>query len=48
MDTDLGHIRSAAAHAQAATTSRDSRGAVGKSRRVAGMRRAYRQTQNEP
>ncbi|ACA18638.1 phage integrase [Methylobacterium sp. 4-46] len=39
---DLDHIRSAAAHAQTATTQRYSRGAVGKSRRVAEMRLAYR------
>ncbi|WP_336490833.1 integrase [Methylobacterium nigriterrae] len=44
---DLDHIRSAAAHSQAATTQRYSRGAVGKSRRVAEMRLAYRQAQNE-
>lgn len=39
---DLDHIRSAAAHAQTATTQRYSRGALGKSRRVAELRLAHR------
>ncbi|GJD65636.1 integrase [Methylobacterium frigidaeris] len=43
---DLDHIRSAAAHSQAATTQRYSRGAVGKSRRVAELRLAHRAMRN--
>ncbi|WP_336490974.1 hypothetical protein [Methylobacterium nigriterrae] len=43
----LDHIRSAAAHSQTSTTQRYSRDALGKSRRVAEMRLAYRQAQNE-
>ncbi|MER2269734.1 integrase [Methylobacterium oxalidis] len=43
---DLDHIRSAAAHSQTSTTQRYSRGAVGKSRRVAEMRLAYRSLRN--
>ncbi|AWN39693.1 integrase [Methylobacterium durans] len=43
---DLDHIRSAAAHSQTSTTQRYSRGAVGKSRRVAEMRLAYRCLRN--
>lgn len=39
---DPDHIRSAAAHAQTATTQRCSRGALGKSRRVAELRLAHR------
>ncbi|GJD99971.1 integrase [Methylobacterium isbiliense] len=42
---DLDHIRSAAAHAQTATTQRYSRGALGKSRRVAELRLAHRAAQ---
>ena len=43
---DLDHIRSAAAHTQTATTQRYSRGALGKSRRVAEMRQALRAARN--
>ncbi|KMO18027.1 hypothetical protein [Methylobacterium platani] len=43
---DLDHIRLAAAHSQAATTQRYSRGAVGKSRRVAELRLAHRALRN--
>jgi len=39
---DLDHIRSAAAHSQASTTQRYSRGALGKSQRVAELRLAHR------
>jgi hypothetical protein len=43
---DLDHIRSAAAHTQVSTTQRYSRGAVGKSRTVAGLRLAHRAAKN--
>jgi hypothetical protein len=43
---DLDHIRSAAAHSQMSTTQRYSRGAVGKSRRVAELRLAHRAAKN--
>ncbi|GEP07681.1 hypothetical protein [Methylobacterium oxalidis] len=43
---DLDHIRSAPADSQTSTTQRYSRGAVGKSRRVAEMRLAYRSLRN--
>lgn len=43
---DLDHIRSAAAHSQTSTTQRYSRGAIGKSRRVAELRLAYRNLRN--
>ena len=43
---DLDQIRSAAAHAQTATTQRYSRGAVGKSRTVANLRVAHRAVKN--
>jgi hypothetical protein len=39
---DLDHIRSAAAHSQTSTTQRYSRGALGKSQRVAELRLAHR------
>lgn len=43
---DLDHVRSAAAHAQAATKARYSRGAVKKSRMVAKLRLAHRSVKN--
>jgi hypothetical protein len=43
---DLDHIRSAAAQSQMSTTQRYSRGAVGKSRRVAELRLAHRAAKN--
>ncbi|MGU3538122.1 integrase [Methylobacterium sp. A54F] len=43
---DLDHARAAAAHSQAATTARYSRGAVGKSRKVAELRQAHRSAKN--
>ncbi len=44
---DLDDARSAAAHTQASTTARYSRGAVGKSRKVATLRIAHRAVKNE-
>jgi hypothetical protein len=44
---DLDHIRSAAAHSQASTTQRYSRGALGKSQRVAELRLAHRAARSE-
>lgn len=43
---DLDHVRAAAAHSQASTTARYSRGAVGKSRTVAQLRLAHRAVKN--
>jgi hypothetical protein len=43
---DLDHIRSTAAHAQVSTTLRYSRGAVGKSRKVAELRIGHRTAKN--
>lgn len=43
---DLDHIRSTAAHAQVSTTVRYSRGALGKSRTVAGLRIGHRTAKN--
>lgn len=43
---DLDHVRSAAGHSQASTTARYSRGAVGKSRKVAELRLAHRAVKN--
>ena len=43
---DLDHVRSAAGHTQASTTARYSRGAVGKSRKVAELRLAHRAVKN--
>lgn len=43
---DLDHIRSTATHAQISTTLRYSRGAVGKSRKVAELRAAHRAAKN--
>jgi hypothetical protein len=45
-DATLDHIRSAAAHSQASTTIRYSRGAVGKSQEVAWLRQAFRAAKN--
>lgn len=44
---DLDDARAAAAHTQASTTARYSRGAVGKSRKVATLRIAHRAVKNE-
>lgn len=43
---DLDHIRSTAAHSQSSTTLRYSRGAVGKSRKVAELRIGHRTAKN--
>jgi hypothetical protein len=43
---ELDHIRSAATHSQVSTTLRYSRGAVGKSRKVAELRLAHRTAKN--
>jgi hypothetical protein len=43
---DLDDARAAAAHTQASTTARYSRGAVGKSRKVATLRIAHRGVKN--
>jgi integrase len=45
---DLDAIRSAAGHTQATTTARYVRGTIGKSRKVATLRRAHRETQDKP
>ncbi|NNM71409.1 integrase [Enterovirga aerilata] len=45
-EADLDAIRSSAAHSQASTTARYSRGAVGKSRKVAKLRVAHRAAKN--
>ncbi|MCS0494353.1 integrase [Ancylobacter sp. MQZ15Z-1] len=45
---DLDAIRSSIGHTQASTTSRYSRGALGKSRQVAQLRQAHRAARNEP
>jgi integrase len=43
---DLDAIRSAAGHTQASTTARYVRGTIGKSRKVARLRRAHRKSRN--
>jgi hypothetical protein len=43
---DLDHIRSTAAHAQISTTARYSRGAIGKSQKVAELRIKHRIAKN--
>jgi hypothetical protein len=45
---ELDEIRGAVGHTQASTTARYSRGAIGKSRRVASLRTAHRMVKNEP
>lgn len=46
---ELDTIRSAVGHTQASTTARYSRGALGKSRKVAELRQQHRKaTQNKP
>lgn len=44
---DLDTIRGSVGHSQASTTARYSRGAIGKSRTVAGLRSAHRDSENE-
>ena len=44
---DLDEIRGSVGHTQASTTARYSRGAIGKSRKVAALRAAHRQRQNK-
>jgi hypothetical protein len=44
---DLDYIRSAAGHTQASTTARYVRGTIGKSRKVAKLRRAHRKAQHK-
>ena len=45
---EIDEIRSAAAHTQASTTARYIRGTIGKSRKVASLRAAYRSEKNTP
>lgn len=44
---DLDTIRGSVGHSQASTTARYSRGAIGKSRTIAGLRSAHRDSENE-